>query len=87
MAAQQPLVLARRCRFHRVDARSREQRERDDGNLPQLEIDDAAHARCRIDPPLHGAKADREPVDRAGGHQREQRVARIERERNAGQVS
>src|SRR5436190_14861150 len=70
MTAKQPLVLA--WRGLGADARTAEQREGDDGDLPQIDLDQLAHARCRIDARLRGAKADREPVDRAGAQQREQ---------------
>jgi hypothetical protein len=35
--------------FHRGDARAREQRESDDRDLPEVDRDEAAHARLRID--------------------------------------
>src|SRR5437868_3720358 len=70
VAAKQALVLA--ASTLGADARSREKRERDDGNLPEIDVDQLAHAARRIDAALHGAKADREPVDCAGAQQREQ---------------
>ncbi len=83
IAAEQPLVpvalrLDRRARIlDGAHARARQQREGDDGNFPQIELLDLADARARLDAPLHGLEADREPVDRARLHQRQHFAAAL----------
>ena len=45
--------------LHRADARSREQRESDDGDFPEVDRIELADARLRIDAPLDVRK----PID------------------------
>ena len=60
------------CLLHGADARAREQREGDDGNLPEIDLVEFSDAALRIDTALDGAEADREAIDRTGLDQRDQ---------------
>ena len=57
--------------LHRLDARAGQHRKGHDRDLPEIGLQDAAHAALRVAPaPCTVAKADRQPVERAGAHQR-----------------
>ena len=53
------------------DAGLGQQREGDDGNLPEIDFLQAAHAGARVAAALDGAEADGEAVERAGAHEGE----------------
>ena len=55
-----------------ADARSREQREGDDRDLPEVDLIELADAGVRIEPAFDRAKADRQTVDGAGFDQRDE---------------
>jgi hypothetical protein len=58
--------------LHRSHPCPRQQRERDDGHFPEIDLIEFAHARSRIDLAAHGAIADRQTIDGALAHQRQQ---------------
>jgi len=58
--------------LHSAHARSREQRESDDGNFPEIDRVQPADARFRIDARFGCAEADRKAINRPGPQQRDQ---------------
>src|SRR5690606_29199817 len=57
-------------RLDGADARLGQHREGDDGDFPEVDLEDAANAALGVGAGAHGAKADRQAVERALPHQR-----------------
>ena len=53
------------------DAGLGQQREGDDGDLPEVDLEQTADAGAGVTAALHGAEADRETIERTGAHQGE----------------
>ena len=66
------------------DARLGQQREGDDGDLPQVDLGEAADAGLGVAAALHGAEADGEAVERAGAHEARAPRGRGRRRASAG---